>query len=717
MSTIMKATPLIALNAAAIDCEATALDVRKARLIEVAILGLGDGVFDPTHRFETLVHCGDVIPPEATKVHGIDAGMIERAPSFDAIHADLVTAIGSRVLVGHTVGFDLALLRRECQRAGLKQLDTSALYVRVLAQIVDPHLSSYSLEGLCTWLNLTIVKRHRAAGDAEAAGAVFLALIPRLREKGIRTLGEALTRCRLVADAMSSTAPAEWELAASNPPASASEDTSLSRLDSYPYRHRVCDVMNREPVILAEATTVKAALDLIAARRLSSVLVGDDLSDVMKISILTERDIIRLLVDGGAQAFDSPIGSHASRPLATVPDDAHLYRAIGRMANLNIRHLVAVSADDAVTGIVTTRDLLKFRSSSAIALGDDIEAATTTPELARAFAKLPEMARALVAEGVDARAVAAVIAREIAALTRAATVMAERALQQEGLGSAPCAYAMLLLGSAGRGESMLAMDQDNALIFEAGEPDGVEDQWFAELGTRMAAILHEVGVPLCKGGVMASKPDFRGSVATWRSRIERWLTRARPEDLLAVDIMFDFCAVHGRQKLAANLWNEVWAAAQKEIAFLKLLAANAGETGSMLNFFGSIKTDPDGFIDLKGAALKGIVTASRVLALRHGVSRHATADRLAGLIEKDAGSREDLAAMDTDHKLVLRLILSQQLDDIAAGRPPSNRVSMRKVEKADREALKAALSRQTNLAELLRASLEQGAIDHNRTPL
>lgn len=704
MSAILQATPLIALNAAAIDCEATGLDVRKARLIEIAVLGLEDGAFNPARRFETLVDCCEAIPVEATRVHGIDAGMIQGAPRFSAIHADLAAAIGSRALVGHTVGFDLALLRRECERAGLKPLEPVALDVRMLAQIVDPQLSSYSLEGLCAWLDLPIAQRHRAAGDAEAAGAIFLALVPRLREKGVRTLGEALRRCRLAADAMAQAAPAEWE-PSSRALAAPPEEKSLSRLDSYPYRHRVREVMNREPVILPGTTTVKAALDQIAARKLSSVLVGDDLGDASTLAILTERDIIRLLVDGGAQAFDSPIGKHASRPLTTVPDDAYLYRAIGRMANLNIRHLVAIGQDEAVTGIVTTRDLLRFRSSSAIALGDDIDAAASAPELARAFAKLPAMAQALLAEGVEARAVASVIAREIGALTRAAAIMAERALRQEGKGAAPCAYAVLVLGSAGRGESLLAMDQDNALIFEAGEPGGAEDLWFAALGARMAAFLDEVGVPLCKGGVMASNPNFRGSVATWRARVERWLTRARPEDLLAVDILFDFQAVHGRRSLAADLWAGAWAAARQETAFLKLLGANAGETGVMTTFLGRIRTDPDGRIDLKGAVLKGVVTAARVLALRHGVARRATADRLAGLIERDVGSSADLAGLDADHKLALRLILSQQLTDIAAGRPPDNLVSVSGMEKADREALKAALSRQANIADLLCAGL------------
>jgi hypothetical protein len=39
------------------------------------------------------------------------------------------------------------------------------------------------------------------------------------------------------------------------------------------------------------------------------------------------------------------------------------------------------------------------------------------------------------------------------------------------------------------------MDQDNALIFAQGEPDGREDRWFAALGAQINDILHEAGVP------------------------------------------------------------------------------------------------------------------------------------------------------------------------------------------------------------------------------
>jgi DNA polymerase-3 subunit epsilon/CBS domain-containing protein len=708
MPVMLQSTPLIALRAAAIDTETTGLDVRKARLIEIGVLAIEGGEMLPEPLLDQLVDCGEPVPAASTAVHGIRSGDLAGKPAFPAVHADIVSALKDRVLIGHTVGFDLALLRRECERAGLAPLSAPALDVRVLAQLVSSQLSSYSLEGLAAWLGVEAGRRHRALGDAETAGLIFLALVPRLREVGIRTLAEATARCKMVTDAMAGGQPVEWDISATSQTAAANagaSDASLARLDHYPYRHRVSEVMNREPVLLPSETLLGAALKLIAERKLSSVLVGETLADAAQVGIVTERDIMRILAERGAEAFALPIGSFASRPLASVPEDALIYRAIGRMANRNIRHLAAVGADDAVVGVVTTRDLLKLRASSAIALGDDLDAARSVAELARAWAKLPAMARALRLEGVPARAIASVIAREVGALTRRAAQMAEAELAAGPMGPAPCDYAIVVLGSAGRGESLLAMDQDNAVIFAEGEPGGAEDQWFAAHGKRMCAILHEVGVPLCKGGVMASEPAFRGSLAEWRARIGRWLTRATPEDLLAVDIFFDFRAVHGRRALAHQLWLDAWAAARGEIAFLKLLAQSAGEGGSHLTMLGRVRTDEDGRIDIKGSVLKGVVTTARILALRHGVTTHATAARLSGLIERAHGGAADLSGFDEDHQLALDLVLEQQLLDIAEGKPPGNKVTARSLSARQTQALKAALARQGSIADLLRAEL------------
>ena len=240
---------------------------------------------------------------------------------------------------------------------------------------------------------------------------------------------------------------------------------------------------------------------------------------------------------------------------------------------------------------------------------------------------------------------------------------------------------MIVLGSAGRGESLLAMDQDNAVIFERGEPDGEEDRWFAAFGTHVADILHEAGVPYCKGGVMARNAPWRGSVATWRNRIDHWITRSNPKDLLSVDIFFDLRAVHGDGGLAVAVRQAAFAAAEGQVAFAKLLVEGIGIPAS-LKFFGGIRTE-GGRIDLKAAGLFGLVAAARAMAIRYHVMDRSTPARLAGVKALVRFSETDLDALGEAQGVFLDLIVSQQVEDIAHGTPPSNAVAVKRLSVRD----------------------------------
>ena len=55
----------------------------------------------------------------------------------------------------------------------------------------------------------------------------------------------------------------------------------------------------------------------------------------------------------------------------------------------------------------------------------------------------------------------------------------------------------MILGSGGRGESLLAMDQDNAIVFAEGSEGGKADNWCEQLGRRMSDILDGAGVSYC----------------------------------------------------------------------------------------------------------------------------------------------------------------------------------------------------------------------------
>ena len=395
------------------------------------------------------------------------------------------------------------------------------------------------------------------------------------------------------------------------------------------------------------------------------------------------------MAEQGAAALAKPVVQFASKPLVILPAAAFVYLALSRMSRLKLRHLGVENENGEVCGIVTSRDLLRLRAQEAMILGDALGQADDVPALAAAWSRLPEAAAALIVEGVGARDIAAVISRELGALTRRAGVLAERRMLAEGQGGPPCSYALCVLGSAGRGESLLAMDQDNAIVFAEGAPGSATDQWFGRYGAIVADILHEVGVPYCSGGIMAKNDAWRGSMETWRARVADWISRSNPADLLSVDIFFDLVGVHGDAALANELWRSGFDAAQGNAGFAKLLAEASGTVAPGITMLGGIRTE-NGRIDLKRAGLFGVVTLARVLAIRHRLLERSTPARLAAA-RALGRSEDDLTGLMGAQADFLDLILSQQLADIANGLPPSNKVEVKRLSRERRARLRSSL--------------------------
>ena len=311
-------------------------------------------------------------------------------------------------------------------------------------------------------------------------------------------------------------------------------------------------------------------------------------------------------------------------------------------------------------------------------------------DLGRAWAKLPRVVAGLLGEGLSGIEIAALISHQVRALTQRAAVLAEQRLREDGHGDAPCPYVLAVLGSAGRGESLLAMDQDNALICADGAEPADSDRWFAALGAHVADILHQVGVPYCKGGVMAKNPQWRGSVSAWRQRIGQWIERSKPADLLSVDIFFDMRGVHGDTGLADLLWREAFDVAKGQIAFAKLLVEFAGTAEPGLTFLGGFRTEK-GRIDLKKAGLFGLVAAARALAICHHVRERSTPARLTGVKALGLGGSQDLDTLVEAQGVFLDLLIAQQIADIRQGIPPTNAVEVKRLSSRDRDRLRTAL--------------------------
>lgn len=459
---------------------------------------------------------------------------------------------------------------------------------------------------------------------------------------------------------------------------------STERIDAFPYRHRLSEVMGAPVVTVSPETRLADAARRMLEAKASFLLLLD--VDGRPDAIFTEHDLLTAIAERGPAALDDRIDRHASRPVAQLPADAYVFRALGRMDRLGIRHLAVVDPQNGhAVGVVSARGLLKQRAGRALAIGDSIAMAQNGEQLATAQAQLPALAGALVAEGIEAWNIAGMISAVVRDVSARAAELAAESLVAEGK-PAPARWCYLVLGSGGRGESQLIPDQDNALVHDGAETD---DAWFAELGARASDILATAGIPYCKGKVMASNGAWRGNLAQWRRRIDGWIETPSPEDLLSVDIFYDFQPVFGERSLADALRDHATQSGTSR-PFLIVLSHELADTNAAIGFFGGLKTE-QGRLDLKRHGLLPIVAGARLLALRLGERATATVARLRAAQAAGIITASDAATLGRAQALFLAQILEQQSLDIEAGLAPTVRVELARLTSDQRRALKAAL--------------------------
>jgi DNA polymerase-3 subunit epsilon/CBS domain-containing protein len=458
--------------------------------------------------------------------------------------------------------------------------------------------------------------------------------------------------------------------------------------------------MKSPPAVAGDNISVKEALHRMMAEKISSIFIVSNHRDGEGDGILTERDILRAIDDLAADVLSQPASRFATRPLVSLDQDEFVYRAVRQMAASGFRHLGIEDADGALVGAVSARDLLKQRAGGAITLGDNIAEARSAAELGKVWGGLAAVAETLVSEEIDARDIAEIISLELQALTRRACEIAEREFLESGKGEPPSPYAMLVLGSGGRGESLLAMDQDNAIIYREGEPGSVTDTWFKALGERVAAILNEAGVAFCQGGVMASNAAWRMDAVHWRKRVAEWLKVNSPDNILSADIFFDGHAVHGDLDLGEALMQDALQAAGQSPAFLSTLSRHAADFESPVGWFGRIKLK-EGRVDLKKGGLMALFSTARVLALKFGISARSTRARFLASREHLDHGEEAVGNLVEAHRIILETILRQQLRDLTSGIQLSNSIRPSELNGFQRENLRWALDKIPLTADLL----------------
>jgi CBS domain-containing protein len=251
-----------------------------------------------------------------------------------------------------------------------------------------------------------------------------------------------------------------------------------------------------------------------------------------------------------------------------------------------------------------------------------------------------------------------------------------------------------VLGSEARGEQTLKTDQDNAIVYEDGEPGDEEavQRWYLELGRRVCEGLDRAGYAFCKGGVMASSPKWCKPVSAWREHLDRCVMAADDQALTDMNVLFDFRCAYGELSYTRALRDHL-----RELigsgrhAFFFHLAQTTLQFKPPLGFFGNIQLDAGGehpsAFNIKNAIIP-VVNFARIYALSHHLDETNTLDRIRRLLELDVLLRSSHDELVQAFTLLMELRLSHQATRACAGAEPDNFIELAQLTQLQRSLLK-----------------------------
>lgn len=194
-----------------LDTETTGLDIARDAIVSIgAVRCHGARVFRSTV-LDRLVDPERRIPARSTAIHGIDEAMVSGKPKIAQVLPEVLAMMDRTVVVGHHIGFDLALLRRAAAAAGIAWTNPPRLDIRLLAEALEPEETAFEIDDQAARLGVNISGRHTALGDSLVTAELWVRLVPQLERRGVRTLGEARAFARTAVRAISRQREMGWD--------------------------------------------------------------------------------------------------------------------------------------------------------------------------------------------------------------------------------------------------------------------------------------------------------------------------------------------------------------------------------------------------------------------------------------------------------------------------------------------------------------------------
>ena len=433
---------------------------------------------------------------------------------------------------------------------------------------------------------------------------------------------------------------------------------------------QIAKIIYKEPVICKSDATIVEAASKMELHGVSSIVVIDDNKN--PIGILTHKDLRKVIIRGEKS---DRIAAFMSAPVKTTTVTATIFDAFTKMTDAGIDHLVIVTKDDRLYGVVTRKDIQIHLepSFSIVKLFRRVSRATTIEELETLCGTLRLSVAKISMTGPGFYDLTRMICSVHDAIV-AKTI--------EILGGAPARdqFAWVHMGSSGRKEEIIATDQDNALI--------CREQVSHAFAVDVSESLARMGFPKCPGDYMASNERWSQALPVWQAYFKKWFADPIPDHVRYLSVFLDMRPVYGETALYDELLQAIRPMVTAEA--VRLLAYDAIELEPPLGISGILRLHKG--VDLKIYGIYPIVNGARVLALDSGMLEITnTRERLEALNKTGIINDELSHGLLEAYGFLQDLRLRHHARAVLTQTQVHNRVSAKELSKIDLLILKESL--------------------------
>ncbi len=157
-----------------LDLETTGISFEKDSIIEIGAIKVRKQ--KPIQKFTTLIHTTTTLEPRIEDLTGIQSAMLSTAPSFLMIAQDLWDFIGTDIVVGHSIDFDVTFLYDYYQKWDGRSFTNSFVDTFPISKKLFPELLHHRLTDMANYYKFDSSRAHRALPDCRMNYQVFEAM-------------------------------------------------------------------------------------------------------------------------------------------------------------------------------------------------------------------------------------------------------------------------------------------------------------------------------------------------------------------------------------------------------------------------------------------------------------------------------------------------------------------------------------------------------------